>query len=50
MVDQRNTSKWPAEQSKGEFTTFCLKHALSVVGKQYKQHFPWFGIAYYLSP
>ena len=31
MVDLRNTSKLTTEQSKGEFTTFYLKHAFPVV-------------------
>ncbi|MFS7917836.1 hypothetical protein Hanom_Chr03g00193851 [Helianthus anomalus] len=48
MVDQRNTSKLYVVQSKGEFTTLYLKHAFPVVGKQYKQHLPWFGIAFNL--
>ncbi|MFS7926116.1 hypothetical protein Hanom_Chr04g00293201 [Helianthus anomalus] len=40
MVDQRNTSKLSTEQSKGEFTTFYLKHAFPVVGKRNETTFP----------
>ncbi|KAJ0523101.1 hypothetical protein HanIR_Chr10g0490071 [Helianthus annuus] len=40
MVDQRNTSKLSIEQSKGEFTTFYLKHAFPVVGKRNETTFP----------
>ena len=40
MVDQQNTSKLSTEQSKGEFTTFYLKHAFPVVGKRNETTFP----------
>ena len=40
MIDQRNTSKLTTEQSKGEFTTFYLKHAFPVVGKRNETTFP----------